>query len=71
MSFARTENHPPGQLGHDRHRLLAVGDRRHIAVPDCGGGDESYGMLSADWTPKVGGDPRLQMLMAHGLLPRL
>merc|ERR1711879_4352 len=34
------------------------------------GGDESYGMLSEDWTPKADGDPRLQLLIAHGLLPR-
>lgn len=31
---------------------------------------EPYGMLAADWTPKPGGDPRLELFVAHGLLPR-
>jgi len=34
------------------------------------GGDESYGMLAEDWTPKRGGDPRLSLLRSHGLLPQ-
>merc|ERR1711957_959994 len=33
------------------------------------GGDESYGMLSKEWMPKLEEDPRLILLRAHGLLP--
>ncbi|CAE7595099.1 unnamed protein product [Symbiodinium sp. CCMP2456] len=36
--------------------------------PGCGG-DEPYGMISPDWTPKLEGDIRLNLLRLHGLLP--
>ncbi|CAK9103306.1 4-beta-glucanase) [Durusdinium trenchii] len=36
--------------------------------PGCGG-DESYGMLAADWTLKEEPDERLELLRHHGLLP--